>query len=98
MLVAMCVVIFDITASVALGSNHQVRILHYNPDPFQIDGKTRAATQKQRIAKLLEALEEDEPQGFERWYLFYDAASGATLPNIAEEWDEAAKEVSHICW
>ena len=89
---------FDITAAVTLGSNHKLRIVHYNCDAFRVDGKTRTTTTKQRIAKLLEALEGGEPEGFQRLFLFYDAESGSTLPQVGASWDKAAQEVSRIYW
>ena len=45
------------------GNGHKLRIVHYNPDTCRVDGKTRTASQKERITKLLEALEEEEPKG-----------------------------------
>ena len=89
---------FDITAAVALGSGHKLRISHFNPDPFRVDGKTCRTAHKDRIAKLLAALEEDEPVGFERFFLFYDSASGATLPQVGASWDKAVQDVSRIFW
>ena len=88
----------DIAASVALGSGHRLRIIHFNPDAYRVDGKTRLTSKKDRVAKLLEALEEGEPAGFERVFLFYDSVSGATLPQVAASWENAAKEVSRIYW
>ena len=87
---------FDVAAAVTLGSAHKLRILHFNPDAFRVDGKTRTTGKKDRIAKLLEALEEGEPAGFDRVFLFYNCVGGATLPLVAASWEEAAKQVSRI--
>ena len=86
---------FDIAASVTLGSGHKLRLIHYNPDAFRVNGKTRTTTAKERMAKLLEALEEGEPQGFERLFLFYDAAgSDSAQPQVGASWGKTAQEVS----
>ena len=89
---------FDITAAVTLGSIHKLRIVHYNCDVYRVDGVVRTTSTKDRMKKLLEALEEGEPEGFERLFLFYDAESGSTLPQVAASWDKAAQEVSRIYW
>ena len=37
----------------------------------------------------------DEPQGFVRYFLYYDRdTEDATLPTVAKEWDPSAIEVS----
>ena len=87
---------FDIAASVALGSGHKLMIVHYNPDAFRVNGKTRTTSQKDRIKKLLEVLEH-EPEAFERVFVFYDASGDdATLPQVAASWDPAARQVSRL--
>ena len=89
---------FCIHESVTMGSGHKLRVIHYNPDAFRVDGKACATTQKDRIAKLLAALEEDEPVGFERLFIFFDSVSGATLPQVGASWDQAVQEVSRVFW
>ena len=89
---------FDIAASITLGSGHKVRVIRINPDSYKIDGVARTTAPKDRMKKLLEALEEEEPEGFERVFLFYDSESGATLPQVAASWEDVAKEVSRIYW
>ena len=91
---------FDMCASVALGSQHKVVVLRYNPDAFHVNGATRRTSKKERHAKLvatIKAFEEDPAPllGFARFFLFYDAATDdAALPLISKEWDAAALEVS----
>ena len=82
-------------ASVALGSQHKLKVIHYNPDAFRLDGKTQVKSKKDRIARLLEVLTE-EPVGFERVFMFYDGTSDSHLPQVAVEWAEAAREVSRV--
>ena len=86
---------FDIVAAVTLGSAHKLKIIHYNPDAYKINGHTRTTSQKDRLKKLLEIMEE-EPKAFERVFLFYDSLENATLPNVAESWDPLARDVSSI--
>ena len=86
---------FDIAASVALGSQHKLKIVHYNPDAYRVDGKTKPTPQKDRLKKLLEVLQE-EPQTFERVFLFYDCETGAILPQVAASWDAIARLVSRV--
>ncbi len=86
---------FDIAASVALGSQHKLKIIHYNPDDFRVDEKTQVKSKASRIARLLEVLTE-EPVGFERLFLFYDGTSDSHLPQVAVNWPEAAREVSRV--
>ena len=89
---------FDVAASITLGSGHKMRTIRFNPDSYQIDGVTRTTSPKDRIKKLLEALEEEEPEGFDRLFLFFDSDSDSTLPKVAASWDKAAQEVSRIFW
>ncbi len=85
----------DIVASVALGSEHKLKVIHYNPDAFRIDGKDQRESKASRHARLLEVLSE-EPAGFERVFLFYDGTSDSHLPQVAVNWPEAAREVSRV--
>eukprot|EP00973_Karenia_brevis_P091994 12410220-Karenia_brevis.AAC.1 len=85
----------DIAASIALGSEHKLLVVRYNPDGYKIDGKTRITGKAQRIKRLLEVLEY-EPMGFERLFLYFDHESGATLPDVAKKWDEGACTVSRL--
>ncbi len=86
---------FDVAASVALGSQHKLKVIHYNPDAFRVDGKDQVKSKKDRIARLLEVIAE-EPAGFERVFLFYDGTSDSHLPQVAVSWPEAAREVSRV--
>ena len=86
---------FDIAASVALGSCQKLLIIHYNPDPYRIAGRTRTESRKDRMQRLL-ALLDHEPDAFERVFLCYDQDEGATLPQVAASWDVAAKQVSRV--
>ena len=86
---------FDIAASVALGSGQKLLIIHFNPDPYRISGRTRTETKKDRMQRLL-ALLDHEPDAFERVFLCYDQDEGATLPQVAASWDVAAKQVSRV--
>ncbi len=85
----------DIAASVALGSEHKLKIVHFNPDAFRLDGKDQHESKASRIARLLEVLSE-EPVGFERVFLCYDGTSDSHLPQVACSWPEAAREVSRV--
>ena len=89
---------FDIAASAALGAGHKLVVLRYNPDAFRVAGKSRAVSQKERQAKLLDTIEEmKEPQGFRRLFMYYDRdAEESALPSIAREWGAAAREASSI--
>jgi hypothetical protein len=86
---------FDIAASVALGTNQTLLIIHYNPDSYRISGKTRTESKKDRMQRLL-ALFDHEPKAFERVFLCYDQDEGATLPQVAVSWDRVAKQVSRV--
>ena len=87
---------FDIAASVALGSAQKLAILRYNPDCLRVAGKSFPVAQKTRLARLIQVIQGmSEPQGFKRFFLFYDMdAETSTLPTVAKEWDAAVKEVS----
>ena len=85
----------DIAASVALGSEHKLLVLRYNPDTYKVDGKAQRTSKGDRIQRLLELLEY-EPAGFERLFLFFDHASDANLPDVASEWSEGARGISRL--
>ena len=91
---------FDSCASIALGSQEKCVVLRYNPDAFQIGGKTRYTAKKERQAKLLEVIAswdvDPAPDlGFARFFLFYDAESeDAPLPLIAQQWTEEVQKLS----
>ena len=90
---------FDMAASVALGSQHKLAIVRYNPDPFKVAGRTVRTAKNARHSKLLELLhrllQEKPERPFQRLFLFYDrAAEDSELPAIAEEWDVVARTVS----
>ncbi len=70
---------FDIAASVAAGSGHKIKIIHYNPDSFRLDGVTRYESKASRVARLLEIISE-EPVCFERIFVCYDGTSDSHLP------------------
>ena len=86
---------FDMAASVALGSQHTLKIIHYNPDPFRLDGKTEHESKASRIKRLLQVLSE-EPVGFERIFMCYDCTSDSHLLQVACSWPEAVREVSRV--
>ena len=87
---------FDIAASVALGSAEKLAILRYNPDCFRVAGKSFPVAQKTRLARLIQVIQGmPEPQGFKRFFLYYDVdIETAALPTVAKEWDAAVREVS----
>ena len=76
---------FDIRASVTLGTNDKIKIIHYNPDSFRFDGEPQFVSKASRIARLLDVLPE-EPMGFERIFMFYDSTSDNPLPLVAVNW------------
>jgi hypothetical protein len=80
---------FDIAASIALGSAQKLVIIRYNPDAYNVAGRTLRTTAKERHQKLLSIIQGmNEPEGFQRVFLFYDRdSSDATLPSVAKEWD-----------
>ncbi len=78
---------FDIRASVTLGTNDKIKIIHYNPDSFRVDGETQLVSKASRIARLLEVIPE-EPVGFERVFMFYDGTSDSHLPQVAVNWQK----------
>ena len=82
-------------ASIALGSEHRLLIIRYNPDGYRVGGKTRVESKKDRITRLLDLLEH-EPTAFERVFLCYDQDEHATLPQVAASWDASAREVSRV--
>ena len=50
-----------------------------------------------KLVELLEAWEEDPAPGFRfaRFFLFYDAAEdAASLPLVAQNWDEGVRAIS----
>ena len=85
----------DIAASVTLGSEHKLLVVRYNPDAYKVDGKTRITGKAARIQHLLEVLDY-EPACFERLFLYFDHASHATLPDVAQHWEEGACVVSRL--
>ena len=82
-------------ASVALGSEHKLLIIRYNPYGYRVGGKTRVESTKDRMARLLDLLEH-EPTAFERVFLCYDQDEHATLPQVAASWGVSVQEVSRI--
>jgi hypothetical protein len=86
---------FDIAASVALGSNQKIMIVHFNPDCYRVSGKTRTESAKDRTCRLLKVLEH-VPCAFERVFMCYDQEEGSTLPQVAVSWDAAARQVSRV--
>ena len=90
---------FDIAASVALGSQHKLVILRYNPDTFKVAGRTIRIPKTERHPKLLQLLhsllQEEPERSFQRLFLFYDRATeDSELPAVAEHWDVVARTVS----
>jgi len=86
---------FDIAASISLGSNHKLRIIHFNPDGYRVAGINRKTSKAERITALVRAIGAAEPTGFERLFLFYDIDSPvAVLPQVAASWDPIARGVS----
>ena len=67
---------FDMAASVALGSQHKLAIVRYNPDGFKIAGRTARTGKKERHPRLLQLLhsllQEEPEQQFQRLFLYYD--------------------------
>ena len=55
----------------------------------------RTESKKDRMQRLLDLLNY-EPAAFERVFLCYDQNEGATLPQVAASWDEAARQVSRV--
>ncbi len=86
---------FDIRASVTLGTNDKIKIIHYNPDSFRFDGETRLVPKASRIARLLEVISE-EPVFFERIFICYDGTSDSHLPQVAVNWQEAGREFARV--
>jgi len=86
---------FDMAASVALGSEHKLLEIRYNPDGYRVGGKTRVESKKDRMTRLLGLLEH-EPVAFERIFLCYDQDEQATLPQVAASWDVLARQVSRL--
>ncbi|OLP72491.1 hypothetical protein AK812_SmicGene48180, partial [Symbiodinium microadriaticum] len=83
-------------ASVALGSQHKLAIVRYNPDAFKVAGRTIRTPKTQRHPKLLQLLhsliQEEPERSFQRLFLFYDrAAEDSELPAVAEHWDVVAR-------
>ena len=78
-----------------MGSQHKLKIIHYNPDSYRVDGKTRLEAKRDRLGRLLRELDV-EPVGFERLFMFYDGTSDSHLPQVAVSWAEAAREVSRV--
>ena len=92
---------FDIASSVALGSGHKLRIIHYNPDAYKIGAMTQHSNTQERLQTLFaEICQKDflfAGSSFERVFLCYDRkSSDSTLPVIAEMWNPIAHQISHI--
>lgn len=91
---------FDTCTSIALGSQHKVVILRYNPDAFKVGRLTRRTSKKERQQRLIQILKtwDEDPVpdlGFARFFLFYDAENDvATLPLVAYRWAEEVRAVS----
>ena len=90
---------FDMAASVALGSQHKLAIVRYNPDAFMVAGRTVRTPKTEshpKLLQLLHSLIQEEPERhFQRLFLFYDrAAEDSELPAVAEDWDVVARTVS----
>ena len=90
---------FDMAASVALGSQHKLTIVRYNPDAFKVAGRAVRTPKKERHAHLLQLLhsllQEEPERQFQRLFLYYDrAAEDSELPSVAEDWDVVARAVS----
>ena len=90
---------FDMVASIALGSQHKLAIVRYNPDAFKVAGRTVRTPKTERHPKLLQLLyslmQEEPEKSFQRLFLFYDrAAEDSELPAVAEDWDVVARTVS----
>ena len=86
---------FDMAASVALGSSHDLLIIRYNPDSYKVGGKTRTESKKDRTTRLI-ALLDYEPNAFERIFLCYDQDVDSKLPLVANRWGKAARQVSRV--
>ncbi|OLP73031.1 hypothetical protein AK812_SmicGene47906 [Symbiodinium microadriaticum] len=87
---------FEMAASVALGSQHKLAIVRYNPDAFKVAGRTIRTPKTERHPKLLQLLhsllQEEPERPFQRLFLFYDrAAEDSELPAVAEDWDVVAR-------
>ena len=86
---------FDIRASVTLGTNDKIKIIHYNPDCYRVDGVSQHTPKASRIAGLLEILPE-EPACFERIFMFYDSTSDSHLPQVAVNWQEGGAAFARV--
>jgi hypothetical protein len=92
---------FDAVASVALGSAQKIIVLRFNPDAFKVDGKTRVTSKKARFERLLQVIDawdaDPYPElSFARAFLFYDHATGASLPAIAASWPAEVQAVTRV--
>jgi hypothetical protein len=77
----------------------RLKIIHYNPDAFYIDGQLRRVSLDDRFKKLIATIDEPPSHEFERVFLFYDANTGDQLPLAANTWNlEAAKQCSRVAW
>jgi hypothetical protein len=76
---------FDIAASVALGSGHDLVIVRFNPS---------LKLRKELLDLLDDLLSKRPKQPFQRIFLGYD--SDEVLPRVAKDWDAAAKLVSRV--
>ncbi len=74
---------------------HKIRIIHYNPDAFTLDGVTQRESKASRIARLLEAIAE-EPVFLERIFMCYDVTSDSHLPQVAVNWQEAGRGCARV--
>jgi hypothetical protein len=87
-----------IAAAVQVGSAHKLRVIHYNPDAYKVDGVTRKVSKAARIERLLATLHRPEPAGsLERLFLYYDECSELPgLPAVAEHWPEEVRAISAL--
>jgi hypothetical protein len=77
----------------------RLKIIHYNPDAFYLDGRLQRISLDERFKKLLATIDEPPSQEFERVFLYYDARTGDQLPLVSSTWDlEAAKQCSRAAW
>jgi hypothetical protein len=77
----------------------RLKIIHYNPDSFYLDGQLQRISLDERFQKLFATIDEPPAQEFERVFLYYDARSGDNLPLVSSTRGlDAAKQCLRVAW
>lgn len=91
------------SAFVLGGNTLPIGIIRYNPDPFQVNGKTKKMLKHDRESKLLEVVNSwtfGEPGSVEIQYMYYDAKQSNNDRPSLNIWEDPLYDliVQGCCW